>query len=95
MSELLVVGVSHKTAPVELRERLALLDGRAREFLRVLERRRAFGVEAQPEARQRRLDHRQRLRRAAAAGVRIDDQGDRTIHGGDTVPWRAPCGSTT
>jgi glutamyl-tRNA reductase len=36
MSELLVVGVSHKTAPVELRERLALLDGRAREFLREL-----------------------------------------------------------
>ncbi len=29
MSELLVLGISHKTAPVALRERVALLDGRA------------------------------------------------------------------
>ena len=36
MSELLAIGVSYKTAPVEVRERLALLDGRAAEFLRDL-----------------------------------------------------------
>jgi glutamyl-tRNA reductase len=36
MSELLALGVSHKTAPVEVRERLALPDGRAAEFLRDL-----------------------------------------------------------
>jgi glutamyl-tRNA reductase len=36
MSELLAIGVSHKTAPVEVRERLALPDGRAAEFLRDL-----------------------------------------------------------
>ncbi|MEA2201127.1 MAG: glutamyl-tRNA reductase, partial [Solirubrobacteraceae bacterium] len=36
MSELLVLGISHKTAPVELRERVALPDGRAEEFLREL-----------------------------------------------------------
>ena len=36
MSELLVIGVSHKTAPVEVRERLALTDARAAEFLRDL-----------------------------------------------------------
>ena len=36
MSELLAIGVSHKTAPVEVRERLALTDGRAAEFLRDL-----------------------------------------------------------
>jgi glutamyl-tRNA reductase len=36
MSELLALGVSHKTAPVEIRERLALPDGRAAEFLRDL-----------------------------------------------------------
>jgi glutamyl-tRNA reductase len=34
MSELLALGVSHKTAPVALRERVALPDGRAEEFLR-------------------------------------------------------------
>jgi glutamyl-tRNA reductase len=34
MSELLAIGVSHKTAPVEVRERLALTDARAAEFLR-------------------------------------------------------------
>ena len=32
MSELLALGVSHKTAPLALRERLALTDGEAREF---------------------------------------------------------------
>jgi glutamyl-tRNA reductase len=36
MSELLALGVSHKTAPVEVRERLALPDARAAEFLRDL-----------------------------------------------------------
>jgi glutamyl-tRNA reductase len=36
MSELLAIGVSHKTAPVEVRERLALPEGRAGEFLREL-----------------------------------------------------------
>jgi glutamyl-tRNA reductase len=36
MSELLAIGVSHKTAPVEVRERLALTDSRATEFLREL-----------------------------------------------------------
>jgi glutamyl-tRNA reductase len=36
MSELLVIGVSHKTAPVEVRERLALPEARAVEFIRDL-----------------------------------------------------------
>ncbi|PZS13160.1 MAG: glutamyl-tRNA reductase, partial [Solirubrobacterales bacterium] len=36
MSELLAIGVSHKTAPVEVRERLALPDARAGDFLRDL-----------------------------------------------------------
>ncbi len=36
MSELLAIGVSHKTAPVEVRERLALPQARAAEFLRDL-----------------------------------------------------------
>ena len=36
MSELLAIGVSHKTAPVEVRERLALPEQRAYEFLRDL-----------------------------------------------------------
>lgn len=36
MSELLAIGVSHKTAPVEIRERVALPDGRAADFLRDL-----------------------------------------------------------
>ena len=36
MSELLCIGVSHKTAHVEVRERLALSEGRATEFLRDL-----------------------------------------------------------
>jgi glutamyl-tRNA reductase len=36
MSELLAIGVSHKTAPVEVRERLALPEARAMEFLRDL-----------------------------------------------------------
>src|SRR5947209_8527798 len=36
MSELLAIGVSHKTAPVEVRERMALPDGRAMDFLRDL-----------------------------------------------------------
>src|SRR5437763_3589287 len=36
MSELLAIGVSHKTAPVEVRERVALPDARAAEFLRDL-----------------------------------------------------------
>jgi glutamyl-tRNA reductase len=36
MSELLCIGVSHKTAPVEVRERLALPDARAAGFLRDL-----------------------------------------------------------
>ena len=36
MSELLAIGVSHKTAPVEVRERLALSQAQAPEFLREL-----------------------------------------------------------
>jgi glutamyl-tRNA reductase len=36
VSELLAIGVSHKTAPVEVRERLALPEGRAADFLRDL-----------------------------------------------------------
>ncbi len=36
MSELLAIGISHKTAPVEVRERLALPEARAGEFLRDL-----------------------------------------------------------
>jgi glutamyl-tRNA reductase len=36
VSELLALGVSHKTAPVEIREKLALPDPRAAEFLRDL-----------------------------------------------------------
>jgi glutamyl-tRNA reductase len=36
VSELLAIGVSHKTAPVEVRERVALPDVRAAEFLRDL-----------------------------------------------------------
>ncbi len=36
MSELLAIGVSHKTAPVEVRERLALPEVRAAEFMRDL-----------------------------------------------------------
>jgi glutamyl-tRNA reductase len=36
MSELLTIGMSHKTAPVEVRERLALPEARAAEFLRDL-----------------------------------------------------------
>jgi glutamyl-tRNA reductase len=36
VSELLVIGVSHKTAPVEVRERLALPDARAVQFIRDL-----------------------------------------------------------
>jgi glutamyl-tRNA reductase len=36
MSELLAIGVSHKTATVEVRERLALTEARAAEFLRDL-----------------------------------------------------------
>jgi glutamyl-tRNA reductase len=36
VSELLAIGISHKTAPVEVRERLALPDARATEFVRDL-----------------------------------------------------------
>jgi glutamyl-tRNA reductase len=36
MSELLALGISHKTAPVALRERLAFSDGEAGEFARLL-----------------------------------------------------------
>jgi glutamyl-tRNA reductase len=36
VSELLAIGISHKTAPVEVRERLALTDTRAVEFVRDL-----------------------------------------------------------
>jgi glutamyl-tRNA reductase len=36
VSELLAIGISHKTAPVEVRERLALLDARAADFIREL-----------------------------------------------------------
>ena len=36
MSELLAIGISHKTAPVEIRERLALPEARAHEFIRDL-----------------------------------------------------------
>ena len=36
MSELLVLGASHKTAPLAVRERLALLDGQVEPFLQEL-----------------------------------------------------------
>ena len=36
MSELLAIGISHKTAPVEIRERLALPEARATQFVRDL-----------------------------------------------------------
>ena len=36
MSELLAIGVSHKTAPVEVRERLAVTEARAPDFMREL-----------------------------------------------------------
>ena len=36
MSELLAIGISHKTAPIEVRERLALPEARALEFIRDL-----------------------------------------------------------
>ena len=36
MSELLAIGISHKTAPVEVRERLALPEARAAQFMRDL-----------------------------------------------------------
>jgi glutamyl-tRNA reductase len=36
VSELLAIGISHKTAPVEVRERLALTEARAEDFLRDL-----------------------------------------------------------
>src|SRR5205823_917687 len=36
MSELLGIGISHKTAPIELRERVALTDGMSERFLREL-----------------------------------------------------------
>ena len=36
MSEILALGVSHKTAPLELRERLSLTEGRAVSALREL-----------------------------------------------------------
>jgi glutamyl-tRNA reductase len=36
MSELLAIGLSHKTAPLEVRERLALTEKRAYEFVRDL-----------------------------------------------------------
>jgi glutamyl-tRNA reductase len=36
VSELFAIGISHKTAPIEVRERLALPEGRAVEFLREL-----------------------------------------------------------
>ena len=36
MSELLALGISHKTAPVALRERLAFSESEAEEFARVL-----------------------------------------------------------
>src|SRR5689334_12800069 len=36
MTELLAVGASHKTAPLALRERLALLDGQIEPFLQEL-----------------------------------------------------------
>src|SRR3954464_15189425 len=36
LSEILAVGVSHKTAPVEVRERLSLLEGATEAFLREL-----------------------------------------------------------
>jgi glutamyl-tRNA reductase len=36
VSEILAIGVSHKTAPVEVRERVALPEGRAADFLRDL-----------------------------------------------------------
>ena len=38
MNELLVLGASHKTAPLAVRERLALLDGQVEPFLRSLRR---------------------------------------------------------
>ncbi|HEY2201901.1 MAG TPA: glutamyl-tRNA reductase, partial [Solirubrobacteraceae bacterium] len=36
MSELLALGISHKTAPVALRERLAFTEPQASEFARAL-----------------------------------------------------------
>ena len=36
MSELLALGASHKTAPLAVRERLALLDGQVEPFLQEL-----------------------------------------------------------
>ena len=36
MSELLALGASHKTAPLAVRERIAVLDGRAEALLREL-----------------------------------------------------------
>src|SRR4051794_31857275 len=36
VSELLAIGISHKTAPIELRERVALTDGMSERFLREL-----------------------------------------------------------
>src|SRR4051794_24977470 len=43
MSELLVIGASHKTAPLAVRERLALLDGQVEPFLRELMARPGIG----------------------------------------------------
>jgi glutamyl-tRNA reductase len=36
VSELLLLGTSHKTAPLALRERVALPEGRAEQFMREL-----------------------------------------------------------
>ena len=44
MSELLAIGVSHKTAPVEVRERLSLSETRAPEFMRELRAARGMPV---------------------------------------------------
>ena len=49
MSELLAIGVSHKTAPVEVRERLALPEAGRRDFLREL-RGAADASDREPEA---------------------------------------------
>jgi len=46
MSELIVLGASHKTAPLALRERIALTDGAAEALLAELVERRDGGAPA-------------------------------------------------
>ena len=72
MSELLALGVSHKTAPLELRERLALTEGRAAGVLERAARRRADprgrgALDLQPH---RALPRRRRPGRGRVGGAR-------------------------